>query len=206
MRLSKPLLLLCLLLYGADLLAGEQHYLNIHFLYGSKPLKKYRDTEQEWFGGLLGGHVGIEGDSDRIVSFVPAGSFHLLAKKNDRHSRWATHDRSAFYGLFGTPPDSVKYSIIRIPVSVAQYQQFKEIVAKYQENTPYDYAFVGMRCGAAASDILGQLGILPDYSVQKTSVKVFYPAMLRKRLLKMARAHHWTVTTKSGSVRRKWEK
>ena len=117
MKLWTPFLLFFLLLYTTDLLAREQHYLNVHFLYGSKPLKKYRHTEQQWFGGLMGGHVGIEGDSDRIVSFMPAGSFHVLAKQNDRHSRWATHDTRAFYGLFGTSPDSVKYAIIRIPVS-----------------------------------------------------------------------------------------
>jgi hypothetical protein len=71
--------------------AQDTAYLKVHFLYGSKPLKKFRDTEQKWFGGILGGHVGIEGDSDRIVNFLPSGKFHWFAKKNELHSTYAIH-------------------------------------------------------------------------------------------------------------------
>lgn len=59
----------------------DSAYLKVHFLYGSKPLKKYKATEQKWFGGILGGHVGIEGDDDKIVNFLPKGKFHWLIKK-----------------------------------------------------------------------------------------------------------------------------
>ena len=56
-------------------------FIKVHFLYGSKPYARYKDTEPKWFGGMLGGHVGIETDSGRILDFGPKGRFHWLAKK-----------------------------------------------------------------------------------------------------------------------------
>src|SRR5215470_20254218 len=78
--------------------------LKVHFLYGSKPVKKYRETEPKWFGGILGGHVGIEGDSDEIVSFRPRGNFHLFAKKKNNHSTYDTDSAMRFYSVRGGDP------------------------------------------------------------------------------------------------------
>ena len=180
--------------------------LKVHFLYGSKPLKKYKDTERKWFGGVLGGHVGIEGDSDRILNFLRKGKFHWFAKKDNKHSVYREHTVRNFYAIFRGTPDSVKKAIIYIPVSVQQKQKFDSIATAYLKQTPYDYAFIGMRCGAAAYDILGQLGILKKHSICKTYRKIFYPKKLRKRLLKKARENNWTIVRQGGSIRRKWER
>ena len=180
-------------------------YLKVHFLYGSKPLKKYKDTEQKWFGGILGGHVGIEGDSNRIVNFLPSGKFHWFAKKANRHSTYAIHSVDNFYAILGGNPDSVKKAIVYIPVTRQQKQQFDSITIEYLKQTPYDYAFIGMRCGAATYDILGKLNILPNYTYRKTYKKIFYPKKLRKRLFKKADKNNWTIVRKDGSRKRKWE-
>jgi hypothetical protein len=180
-------------------------FLKVHFLYGSKPLQQYKDTERKWFGGKLGGHVGIEGDSDRIVNFLKKGKFHWFAKKTNKHSRYAIHTVKQFYSLFQYNPDSVKKAIIYIPVTPGQKQQFDSVTAAYLKETPYDYAFIGMRCSAAAYDILGQLNIFPHYSYRKTYRKIFYPKKLRKRLLKKAASNCWLVVRQNGSTKRKWE-
>ena len=180
-------------------------FLKVHFLYGSKPLKKYKDTERKWFGGMLGGHVGIEGDSDKIVNFLKKGKLHWFAKKNNKHSRYAVHTEKQFYSLFRYNPDSVKQAIVYVPVTCQQKQQFDSITAAYLKETPYDYAFIGMRCSAAAYGILGQLHILPQYSYRKTYRKIFYPKKLRKRLLKKAASSGWLVVRQNGSTTRKWE-
>jgi hypothetical protein len=185
--------------------AQDTAYLKVHFLYGSKPLKKYKDTEQKWFGGMLGGHVGIEGDNDRIVNFLPNGKFHLFAKKDDKHSTYAIHSYTSFYAILGGNPDSVKKAIVYIPITQQQKQIFDSITTIYLNKTPYDYAFVGMRCGAAAYDILGKLGIVENYSYSKTFKKIFYPKKLRKRLFKKATENNWIVIKKEGTNRRKWE-
>ncbi len=180
--------------------------IKVHFLYGSKPLKKYKDTESKWFGGVLGGHVGIEGDSGMVLSFIHHGKFHWFAKKNSRHSLYAEHSVKSFDGLMTRNADSVKRAIVYIPVTLQQKQQFDSIESAYLKQTPYDYAFFGMRCGAATYEILGQLNILPRYSISKTSTKIFYPEKLRKRLFKKAAHNSWQIERYKGSPTRKWEK
>jgi len=198
------ILLFCFL--SSQVYSQDTTWLKVHFLYGSKPLKKYKDTERKWFGGILGGHVGIESDSDKIVNFLKRGKLHWFAKKKERHSRYAIHSVKQFYSLFRSNPDSVKKAIIYIPVTSQQKKQFDSITTAYLQQTPYDYAFWGMRCGAAAYDILGQLNILPQYCYRKTYRKIFYPKKLRKRLLKKAAKNGWLIVRQEGSTRRKWEK
>jgi hypothetical protein len=184
----------------------DSTYLKVHFLYGSKPVKKYKQTEPKWFGGKKGGHVGIEGDSDRIVSFVRKEKFHWFSKSGDRHSTYMVHSACRFYAILGGNSDSVKKAVVYIPVSRKQKQKFDSISTVYLHQTPYDYALFGMRCAAAAYDILGQLNIVTSYKNSKTYKKIFYPKKLRKRLFKMAHKNGWLVTKTQGSIRRKWER
>ena len=196
------ILILCL----TSLLAYPQDTLKVHFLYGSRPLKKYKSTEPKWFGGILGGHVGIEGDSGRILNFVPRGKFHWFPKSANKHSAYTEYAFDRFYSVMGGNPDSNKKTIVYIPVTPRQKLRFDSISSAYLGQTPYDYALFGMRCGAAAYEILGQLAILPAYSYGKTYKKIFYPKKLRKRLLKKAKANGWKIVSLNGSARRKWEK
>ena len=182
------------------------YLLKVHFLYGSKPAKKYRDTERKWFGGKLGGHVGIEINPDEILNFVPNGKFHVFGKKYNRHSAFAIHSVTGFYSIFGGHPDSVKKAIFYVPVTAQQKSRADSISVSYRQQTPYDYAFFGMRCGAAAYDILAQLEVVKEYKITKTSWKIFYPKKVRKRLLKKAKTNAWKVEITKGSTRRKWEK
>lgn len=202
----RPYLVCIFCLISALAYAGDTAFMKVHFLYGSRPLKEYQDTEKKWFGGILGGHVGIEADSNRIINFLPSGSFHIFKKGSDRHSTYAAHNENSFYAILGGDPDSVKKAIVYIPVTAQQKQQFDSIAAAYLAQTPYDYALFGMRCGAAAYEILGQLAILKSYSRKKTAKKIFYPKKLRKRLLKKAAANGWTIERQEGSHKRKWEK
>ncbi len=184
----------------------ETAYLKVHFLYGSKPLAKYKKTESQWFGGLLGGHVGIEVDEkDKVLIFLPSGSFHLFSSNTNKHSTYAVHSVKDFYEIFGGNADSVKKAIVYIPVTKEQKRKFDIISKIYLRLTPYDYAFFGMRCGAATHDILGQLGIMPEYSYTKTYQKIFYPKILRKQLFEKANQNGWKIVRQEGSIKRKWE-
>jgi hypothetical protein len=189
------------LCYGQD-----TTYLKVHFLYGSKPLKKYQGTEKKWFGGVLGGHVGIEGDSDKILNFLPSGRFHWFAKNDVRNSTYMVHSADQFYAILGSNQEGVKKAIVYIPISQTQKEKFDSLSTAYLKQTPYDYALMGMRCGAAAYDILAQLNILKNYSYRKTFKKIFYPKKLRKRLFRKALEKGWTIIGQEGSTKRKWEK
>lgn len=181
-------------------------YLKVHFLYGSKPLKAYKDTEPKWFGGILGGHVGIEGDSNQILDFGPREKFHVFAQKGKRNSYFGLKSHESFYSILGAHPDSVKMAVVYIPITRVQKARFDSISRIYTNDSPYDYAFFGMRCGAASYDILSQLGILPDYGYTQTYTRIFYPKKLRKRLFTLAVAKNWKVVKYEGTSRRKWEK
>ncbi len=183
----------------------DSAFIRVHFLYGSVPMPEHRDTEPKWFGGILGGHVGIEGDNNQILNFVPKGSFHVIAKKENRHSAFALHDYKSFYSILGGNADSVKKAIVYIPISFKQKQTFDSLATIYLEQTPYDYALVGMRCGSAAYDILSKLQILPALTCSKTYSKIFYPKKLRERLFKIASSNAWVIERYSGSSNRKWE-
>jgi hypothetical protein len=199
-------LFILLLSFSSHVFSQTTSYLKIHFLYGSKPKREYRDTEKKWFGGVLGGHCGIEADSGEIISFFRRGEFHMIAKKNNRQSRYVTHSYDRFYSIFGGSPESKKRAVVHVPVTAEQKHRFDSIISAYRQETPYDYAFIGMRCGSAAYEILGQLDLLPAYGYKRTYWKIFYPRRLRRPLQAKAKENNWTVEVYDGSATRRWEK
>ena len=70
--------------------------IRVHFLYGSRPAFSFRNDEREWFGGKLGGHVGIEYRNGLIIDFVPSGDFHIFPSKENFHSRFVSHSPISF--------------------------------------------------------------------------------------------------------------
>jgi hypothetical protein len=181
-------------------------FIRVHFLYGSKPKKQFKNSEKKWFGGMLGGHVGIEYGANRFYSFEGRGKQHLFGKRKNKHSVYRRIDSTTFWDMMGTPGDSVKKLSIFLPVNEAQAHNFDSITRSYLAETPYDYAVFGMRCGASTYEILAQLGILKSYSHFRTYMKIFYPRRLRKRLIAKADSNKWTMIRKEGTQRRKWEK
>jgi len=195
-------LLLIIFCFSASLAySSDSLYIKVHFLYGSKPAPKYKDSERKWFGGIPGGHVGIEGDSGRVLNFRSGGKCHLFSDKTNSRAIFEERPVARFYSIYGGEPDSMKKTIVYIPVTLEQKRAFDSIATSYLKQTPYDYAVFGMRCSAAAYDILGQLNIVPHYSHTKT-----YPKLLRKRLLKKADENGWMVVRENGSGRRVWER
>lgn len=180
---------------------GQQDTIKVYFLYGSKPAKEYRKTEKKRFGGIHGGHVSIGVDTS-IIGFSPRGKFHIFATDKNRNSAfWAQ-------GLSSFQQDTVgnRFVVISIPVSAEDYQKIQDIHYNYMDCTPYDYAFLGMRCAAASYDVLSQLDILEKRNRWRTKFGIFYPKILRKKMLKLAKERGYKVYKQRGSARRKWEK
>jgi hypothetical protein len=185
--------------------AQDSSSIRVHFLYGSRPLKEFRQTEPRWFGGILGGHAGIEGADNQVLSFIPHGRFHLVANTR-KHGKYVVDSVQHFYSrLGGQHPDSAKKAIIVIPVTAQQKLLFDSIAATYLCKAPYDYALIGMRCGAATYEILAQLGIVERLSLVETIIAIPYPKKLRRQLLKEAAENGWTITREEGTARRRWE-
>jgi len=175
--------------------------IKVHFLYGSKPKKAFRLVEKKWFGGIHGGHVSLEVGNE-VIGFEPQGKFHVFGHRKNCHSRFDSKP------ILQWMEDSagMKYTSIAIPITATQYQQLTEIHQKYRLQTPYDYAFFGMRCAAATYEILSQLDLLPPRNRHRLVVRYFYPKRLRKKLLKIADKRHYAVHRQAGRPTRKWEK
>lgn len=184
---------------------GQERIIKVHFLYGSKPARGYESVEKPWFGGKLGGHVGIEVNHNQVVSFLPKGEYHVFPKDYERHSVFITTTRKHFWETFGGNSEDMKKVTIHIPVTEEQFMKLDSIHQAYMENTPYDYAFFGMRCGAATYELLSQIDILAVKKLKKVSNKIFYPRRLRKQLLALAKENGWKIEKEKGTERRKWE-
>ncbi len=192
---------LLLLLHTVVAQAANYRVIKIHFLYGSKPAKRFKNSEIKWFGGLKGGHVSIEVDS-AVIGFEPIEGVHIFPRKRKKNSRFQVEYLQEWQ------QDTVtrKYITIIIPVTDQQYEQINQIHQAYCHLPPYDYAFLGMRCAAATDEILGQLNITPPKTKFGYVVSSFYPQRLRRRLLRQAKKNNWSIHRQEGRNSRKWEK
>ena len=160
-----------------------------------------RSTEYKYFGGIHGGHVTIEVDS-ADYGFNPGDPFHYIAHKNVRSSSFVSRKTN------GRPPypPGDKFATFIIPITQVQYVKINEIHSSYCAQTPYDYAFLGMRCASATQDILGQIGIVKYRRRFINVLTTFYPKKLRKRLFKLAAKKNYKVIKQAGRLTRKWER
>jgi hypothetical protein len=198
-------ILLAFLLF-ATCAHAQQDSITVHFIYGSKPAKAFKHAEKKWFGGKLGGHTGIACNNDSVLHFLIKGKVHVFPRPQKTHSQYSYNSLIDFYMYLAKEQDSFKTVAIRMPISAQQKLIYDSLKNNYINCTPYDYAFFGMRCGAATYDMLAALNILKRHNKMFTVFKIFYPRKLRKRLLRMAAKNNWHVTKTIGTTKRKWEK
>ncbi len=179
----------------------HREFITVHFLYGSKPARGHKKTEEKWFGGIHGGHVYFQIDTT-MFSFMLKPGWHIFPHRHDIEGGYVVS--SAKEWALDTAND--KYTSIRIPLTDSQYVILKNLETRYLSKSPYDYAFFGMRCASAAADVLSQLGILEKHSIFGYIVNNFYPKRLRKKLFRYAKQHHLQVIRKEGRKTRKWER
>jgi len=181
--------------------ADSSAAIKVHFLYGSKPKRQFKDTEVKSFGGLHGGHVSIQiGDTD--YGFGPTiMPVHLFP----RHRRQSVFEARKLQGGARYSAGNKTVTFV-IPVSSKQLAALDSLHKAYCQTAPYDYAFFGMRCASATQDILALAGIVKRKSRIFTILTTFYPKRLRKRLLKQAKDHGYRLIRNEGKATRKWEK
>lgn len=176
------------------------HVIKVHFLYGSKPARKYRSTEPKYFGGIHGGHVTVQVDSVDY-GFEPSKGFHVFS-----HHRGFKSDYVNIPAPLQRYPEGVKAVTFLVPISNAQYQAIVNTCSRYSSQTPYDYAFFGMRCAASAQDVLGLAGIVRYRKHLYNVVTTFYPKPLRRRMFRLASKNHYIIIRQEGRPTRKWER
>jgi hypothetical protein len=196
----KHLLLSCFFLTALfPAISQDSLFVTVHAIYGSKPLKP---DENKWFGGILGGHIGLETSPGKVVHFNPGRKVRAFGRKSEPGT-YSISSTEQFYCTFGC--DSVKRMQVKIPVTAEQSRVLDSISENYHEAPPYPYAFFGMRCTAACYHLLSQADVYPDYRKGKMIRRFFYPRRLRKRLIRSAGKQHWKVSYGEGRVGRKWD-
>ncbi|MFH0893871.1 MAG: hypothetical protein V2A54_05500 [Bacteroidota bacterium] len=193
--------LFILFLFATAFAQEKTDSVRIHFLYGSKPAPGYKKTEQKVFGGKRGGHVTIE---VRGVNFGlnPSDRLHIFSHKKHKHGVYdAEPIKSWLRDTAGK-----KYTTVTIPVTKKQLSVITDTVISYTRRTPYDYAFLGMRCASSLYDVISIGGIVKRHSRCWMVYRIFYVKPLRRRIFKMAEKQGWKVVRQPGKVSRKWEK
>lgn len=183
-------------------LAGDSLVVKLHFVYGSKPRRALKSVEKNYFGGIHGGHVYMEIGHDLFSFGRRKGQWHIFSHKRRVVGCYRLDSNLVWCGDTGR----LKITSITIPVTAVQMQQFKSLEQQYLKASPYDYAFFGMRCAAAAYDVLSSAGICRKRSRAGIIAKNFYPKRLRLKLLKRAEKEHWQVERREGRPSRRWEK
>lgn len=184
------------------LFASDSLFVKVHFVYGSKPKSAFKKIETKQFGGIHGGHVYLELENKIISYGTNNGKWHIFPHKSKSAGRYRIDKDLKWHGDTG----KLKITTIIIPITEEQLLKFKETEKKYFEQTPYDYAFLGMRCAAGAYDVLSKAEVCKHKSRFGIISKNFYPKRLRVKLLKRAEKENWQVFRQEGRNTRKWER
>jgi hypothetical protein len=206
--------------------ADAPYTIRILCLYGSVPAKGYWTVEPlhgphnmiNFTAKLHGGHVGIEYAPDKVLSFQPrtygglaaSGHFFPTFKKRHYNSCFRTVSVSRMWNCLGNHYDnidSLRRAVFVIPITASQRRALDSLASRYCTQTPYDYAFLGMRCASSSYDVLQSAGILPKQDM--TWYSVFTTQQFRYLLYLEYLKHKdegWQVFTSKGSHSRKWEK
>lgn len=198
---TKFLGILFILSFNFSINTYSQDSIKVYFLYGSKPAAGFSSSEKHLFGGLHGGHVSIGIDSI-VYGFHHLPGLHIFPYHH--HLDGVIQCQSL--ELFQKDTISNQYVTFTIPVTDLQFNRIKEIYKTYVLNTPYDYAFFGMRCTASAYDVLCKIGLFPVKSRFAIIRSNFYPKMLRKKMYTLCACKHYPISFKKGRSSRKWEK
>lgn len=201
----RRLILLCALFFSISSFA-QYDTLSVRFLYGSKPKPEFRKKQKPWFGGLLGGHVGIRYNDTSFLSFFYEGKVHIFQNNRKPNGRYAFQSNHEFNRIMDKDVDSVKTLVIRIPITRKQREKYDSLCNQFVKETPYDYAFFGFRCGSSTYHVLSEIGVLEKDSKSRIWKRVFYPKILRRRLIKEARKKGWRQERLEGTRERIWER
>jgi hypothetical protein len=153
-----------------------QPCVEVIYLHGSKPKKQYQGEEKKVFGGMIGGHFAIRLPNDQVMHFRKrTQKVHLLPHRRHRGGNFWYHTKETFSRIYALPLDQIKSTIWSIPIDSSQLVRLESIATQYQNKTPYDYAFFGMRCSSSVYEVLSQIDVLPHISRRWVAFRIFRP-------------------------------
>lgn len=192
---------LCLILAFLDVKSqtiDSSKLIRIHIIHGSKPKSL---VEYKTIGGMYGGHVVIEADSNVYGFFFDSKRIHIFPHKKNSVGVYEKEKLSDWKRNY----KSYKITSIEIPVSIKQYKQLITEYEGYTRQSPHDYAFFGMRCASSCYWMLGSIGVVGKCSRLKSMQKAFHPKAFRKKMQKNSQKKGYVTYLQKGRSTRKWE-
>ncbi|MCU0435712.1 MAG: hypothetical protein MUC87_19785 [Bacteroidia bacterium] len=180
-----------------------KHELIVRIAHGSRPHPQHRDTEIHWLGGMYGGHVVIELDSLAYGFNYNTRRVHIFPRKKERKQAGVFERDNA--PRLNKGWQGMKMTSVYVPLSDSEYVFMKNRLESLHGDTPFDYAFFGMRCASTAYMLLSEIAVFEKAGKIKSMRKAFHPKALRKRLLKAAAAQNLKVEVQPGNTERIWE-
>lgn len=168
-------------------------------LHGSRP--KRHTKEVQFLGRMYGGHVVVQVDSFCYGFNFYNNRVHPFPHK---HTPVGVYEKDPVTLIYNNWLSS-KVTRIYIPVPNKDYEELKDTYEHYYLNCPHDYAFFGMRCAASAYWMLGKGGVLKECSRRRSIIHAFHPKKLRRKMVRLAKKRHYTITVQKGRDTRKWE-
>lgn|GEM_PF-817166 len=208
-----------LIIYGSKPAKGHSQEIERNARFQPTTEKTSSPAEYKWFGGRPGGHVAIQVDKDRVISFGPTKYrpiCHIFARSKPANfrSRYRIETVERFWETFNYTGahysrDSLKRMVVSIPVSPAQKRKLDSITTAYTTQVPYDYAVLGMRCASSSYEVLAQLDLLKKPYRRHIWWHILFPRDIRTELMKEVRygrgAGKWRIEQNEGSRSRKWD-
>jgi hypothetical protein len=177
--------------------AFAQDTIVVQIAHGSKPLRQYTD-EVKTIGGKKGGHVVIQID-DAVYGFYFTG--HRIHTFPHRKTKNGTFQKQTL-GEWAAITKDKKVTKIYIPLTRDEKQNLINFYRSNLVKPSYDYSFFGQRC---ASSVYGLLKSIHKIKGGGGFCNAFYPAQLRKKILKQSKQRGYVVVVKQGSKKRSWE-
>jgi hypothetical protein len=189
--------ILSILLIIASLQLFAQDTIVVNIAHGSKPYKQFKE-EAKTIGGKKGGHVVIQIDQFEYGFFFKGYRIHIFPHGTSKNGVFQKQTVKEWDAL----TKDKKVTKIFIPVTKEEKSTLLEFYANNIQSPSYDYSFFGQRC---ASSVYKELKSIHKLTGGSYLFHAFYPAQLRKKIVRQNEKNKYRIMVKPGSLKRKWE-
>jgi len=184
----------------------DSFFITLHFIHASV-YKKIASNLSKEAVRLIGGHIEIQideyvyGFETKYKNKIP----HIISYEERKNFNGVFLKKDFLIWLEESKGELI--TSVKVPVTLKQKQKLIELYEKNLKETPYDYAFFGMRCASSAYQMLGTTGIVPaQESNTRYIMSSFFPRLFRKMVLSWANYNGFEVSVKEGRIDRYWER
>lgn len=175
----------------------SQHTITVRIWHGS--IRKWAARKQKpELGGLFGGHVAVEIDEFVYGFFYKdKKQIHVFSNNANKNCEFQKQSLQEWNEIVADK----KETLISFSVTKSDIDFLLDFYNANLISPCYDYSFFGMRCASSLYNLLKEREIIPGSNYV---LNAFYPAQLRKKLVKEAGKQGGQIVVKEGAPDRIW--